>query len=118
MRIASTLPFLLALAACDQGGGPGAKPANAAGAAAADAGVPGLPTTLGAWRAEVMTGCIEGGRAAAPAGVPVEAQCACAVDREMAGRTLAELAAAEQTGANERSFEEALRDCSAGIPAR
>ena len=115
MRIASVTAFLLALAACDQN--PAAKTANAAAAPAAIVD-PGMPTSLAAWRAQVLTGCIEGGRATAPADVPVEAQCACAVDREMAGRTLAELAEAERTGANERGFEDSLRDCSAEIPAR
>jgi hypothetical protein len=117
LRIASATAFLFALAACGQNGGPAAKTANAAAAPAAIVD-PGLPTSLAAWRAEVLTGCIEGGRATAPADVPVEAQCACAVDREMAGRTLAELAEAERTGANERGFEDSLRDCSAEIPAR
>jgi hypothetical protein len=88
----------LALAACGQQGGNRAVPA------AADAG-------LAQWRADVLRGCIGGGRDAAGPGVPVERHCACAVERVSAGQTLAELEAAERSGEHQRRFTALLRQC-------
>jgi hypothetical protein len=94
--------LLVALAACTGG---------AAGndAAAADPG-------LAAWRRDVVRGCIGGGRERVrDPNVPVERHCACAADRVMAGRTLAQLEADERSGAHASIFTAALRRCIAEI---
>ncbi len=103
---------LLALSACGQAPDPGANGAVAANTAAAPAGDAGLAQ----WREDALRGCIGGGRERAAPNVPVEAHCACAVDREMAGKTLAELEAAERSGEYAPLFTAALRRCIAEIP--
>jgi hypothetical protein len=100
MRTAIAALLLLGVAACDRG----TAADEAAAPAAADAG-------LAQWRADVLRGCIGGGRDAAGPGVPVERHCACAVDRVMAGRTLAQLEAAERSGEHEQRFTALLRQC-------
>ena len=97
MRTWLTLLSIAALAGC------GRQAGNEA-VAASDAG-------LAQWRADVLRGCIGGGRDAAGPGVPVERHCACAVERVSAGRTLAELEAAERSGEYQPRFTALLRQC-------
>jgi hypothetical protein len=66
---------------------------------------------LAEWRADVLRGCIGGGRDAAGPGVPVERHCACAVERVSAGRTLAALEAEERSGDYQPRFTALLRQC-------
>ena len=104
--------FAVALAACGGSGQEAAAPSpgNAAAApAAADAG-------LAAFRAEWLVACVGGARDAAPPGAPVERHCACAIDRVMSGRSLAELEAERDSGAYAAPFQTEMRACIAEIP--
>ena len=85
----------------------GAKPAAAASQDQAG---------LARYREDVLRGCIGGGRDNAGPNVPVERQCACAVDRVMEGRSLAELEAEDVSGEHAERFTAALRQCIAEIP--
>ena len=87
--------------------------ANVAKPAAADSQV---PARLAQYREDVLRGCIGGGRDNAGPDVPVERHCACAVDRVMEGRSLAELEAEEVSGEHAERFTAALRQCIAEIP--
>jgi hypothetical protein len=62
-------------------------------------------------RAEWLPACIGGGRDAAPPGTPVERHCECAIDRTMAGRTLAELEAERRSGEYGARFQANMRAC-------
>jgi hypothetical protein len=102
MRRPWAAPLLAALAACTGG---------AAGndAVAADPG-------LALWRQDVLRGCVGGGRERVrDPNVPVERHCACAADRVMAGKTLAQLEADERSGDHAAIFTAALRRCIAEI---
>lgn len=111
MRVIPVFP-VLALAAC--GADPAPAPGNGANiaAVAAPAG-----RGLSEYREDALRGCIGGARDAAPPGTPVEAHCACAIDREMAGKTIEQLEVDELSGAHAPSFSAHLRDC-AGLPQR
>ena len=74
-------------------------------------------TRLAEYRDDALRGCIGGGRERAGPNVPVERHCACAVDRVMEGRTLAELEAEEASGEYAARFTAAMRQCIAEIPA-
>jgi len=74
------------------------------------------PAGLAQYREDVLRGCIGGGRDEAGADVPVERHCACAVDRVMEGRTMAELEAEEVSGEYAPRFTAAMRQCIAEIP--
>lgn len=123
MRLTTALTLLAALAGC---GGSGPQPGNAAtarpavNAAAAPDPAPAANRSaaagdeasgLAGYREVSLRGCIGGARDAAPAGTPVEQQCACAVDRMMAGRTLAQLEAEERSGEHDRRFQSTLGAC-------
>lgn len=96
----AALLLLMALAAC--GKAPGADN---------NASLPADPA-LAQWRTDTLRGCIGGARDTVhDPSVPVERHCACAVDRIMAGRTLAQLQADEQSGAHDEIFSGALRQC-------
>jgi hypothetical protein len=118
LRLAPGLIMLAALAGC----GSGQKAGNAANAAApansAAAPAPGTPAApvdevrgLAEFREDVLRGCIAGGRETAAPGVPVERHCACAVERTMAGKTLAELQADERAPDYDSRFQGAIRAC-------
>lgn len=113
MRTLLSALLLAALAACGQAPDPATNNAATVNAAAA----PALPAGLAQWREDVLRGCIGGGRESAGPNVPVEAHCACAVDRNMAGRSLAELEAEERSGEHAERFTAALRQCIAEIPS-
>jgi hypothetical protein len=70
---------------------------------------------LSQWREDVVRGCVGGARESVGPEVPVEQHCACAADREMAGKTLAQLEAAEMSGDHGPVFQAALRACIAEI---
>lgn len=112
MRIVPILLLATALAAC------GPKAADGAGNAAKPAAAtsPTDAVALAQWREDSLRGCIGGARdrVSDPA-VPVERHCACAVDREMAGKSMAELEEAERSGAHETLFPAMLRQCIAEI---
>ena len=116
--IAFAFASMAVLAACE----PAAVGGNEAGnnveadAAKPTAAAPQDPAGLARYREDVLRGCIGGGRDNAGANVPVERQCACAVDRVMAGRSLAELEAEERSGEHAERFTAALRQCIAEIP--
>lgn len=100
------------LAAC------GTEPATApAGNEAKPAAQPAMATASGDRRGlaerreDYLRGCIGGGRDVAGPNVPVEAHCACAVDRLMAGRTAADLDAEQGTEAYANRFRTTMRQC-------
>lgn len=64
-----------------------------------------------------LEACIGGGRDAAPPGTPVDRHCACAIDRVMAGKTLEELEADQQSGAYRSRFSAEMRACIREIPS-
>ena len=117
---AFTLASIAVLAACGPAAVEGnqaadnngleANAAKPAGAGSQD------PAGLARYREDVLRGCIGGGRDNAGPNVPVERQCACAVDRVMEGRSLAELEAEEVSGEHAERFTAALRQCIAEIP--
>jgi hypothetical protein len=119
MRSMFVLPLLLA--ACAVG-----TPANnqtAAPAVPAAFNSVGNVTTgdeaagLAAFRAQWLEACIGGARDAAPPGTPVERHCGCAIERMMAGRTLAELEADQASGAYRAPFQAEMRRCIREIPS-
>lgn len=112
MRILLSALSFAALAACGQASDSGANDAGAHIPAA-----PALQAELAQWREDVLRGCIGGGREQAGPNVPVDAHCTCAVDRYMAGKTLAELEAAELSGEHAERFTASLRQCIAEIPS-
>jgi len=102
MRTLCVAFLLAALAACTQSSG-------AAGDAPADSG-------LARWREDVVRGCIGGARdSVRDPNVPIDRHCACAADKVMAGKTLAELEADERSGTHDAIFTAALRQCIAEI---
>lgn len=117
MRIAFAIFLAAALAACGPKAGDAgnaaatAKPTTAATPAnAADA------TALAQWREDSLRGCIGGARdRVSDPDVPVERHCACAVDREMAGKSYAQLEEEERSGVHETLFPALLRQCIAEI---
>jgi len=115
MRSLAPAVALALLAACGGGADPAANRAEA-GAPLSNAVVVDERAGLAAWREDVLRGCIGGGRERAGPGVPVEAQCTCAVDREMAGKTLAELETTERSGAHGPAFAALLRQCIVELP--
>lgn len=72
---------------------------------------------LAAYRAEWLEACVGGARDAAPPGTPVERHCGCAIERMMAGRTLAELEADRESGAYRAPFQAEMRRCIREIPS-
>ena len=115
-----TLAWIAALAACGPAAVDGNQEADRNGSEAnaakpASTAAPD-PAGLARYREDVLRGCIGGGRDNARANVPVERHCACAVDRVMAGRSLAELEADESSGEHAERFTAALRQCIAEIP--
>lgn len=66
---------------------------------------------LAAFRAQWLEACIGGARDAAPPGTPVERHCACAIDRMMAGKTLAQLEADQASGAYRDPYQAEMRRC-------
>ena len=88
-----------------------APASNAAGNVAAEA-----AAGLAAFRAEWLEACIGGARDAAPEGAPVERHCACAIDRMMAGKSLAQLEADRDSGAYREPYQAEMRRCIREIP--
>ena len=119
--------MLLALAACGSAGSNDQAAGNAAGAneaaPAAGAKPDGAPAPatgdeaagLAQLRAEWLPACIGGARDSAPAGAPVERHCECAIDRTIAGHTLAELQVQRRTGEYGPRFSANMRACIAEI---
>lgn len=116
-------PLLLALVACnaqtagnDQGAA--ARGAgNEALAAPTPAAIGNEAAGLADFRAQWLEACVGGARDAAPPGTPVERHCGCAIDRVMAGKTLAELEADQQSGAYRSRFQSEMRACIREIPS-
>ena len=119
----SAVPLLLALAACTApttannqaatapaGNDALAVPAPATGTGNEAAG-------LADFRAQWLEACVGGARDAAPPGTPVERHCGCAIDRVMAGKTLAELEAERDSGAYRSRFQSEMRACIREIPS-
>jgi hypothetical protein len=106
IRIAwGLLPLILLVACNHEPGGNAAAVGAPAPDVTRDAG-------LAQWRADTLRGCIGGARdTVTDPNVPVERHCACAVDREMAGKTLAQLEDDERSGAHEENFPALLRQC-------
>jgi hypothetical protein len=115
MRIVLLLALAAALAACGAKGSNAGK--NQADAAApVTAASPADAAQLAQWREDSVRGCIGGARdRVRDPSVPVERHCACAVDREMAGKSLAQLEEEERSGAHETIFPAMLRQCIAEI---
>lgn len=111
MRIVLILALAATLSAC------GGKARDAGkNQAAAIATSPADAVQLAQWREDSVRGCIGGARdRVRDPDVPVERHCACAVDREMAGKSLAVLEAEERSGAHETIFPAMLRLCIAEI---
>ena len=115
-----TVASIAMLAAC----GPAAVEGNQAAdrnGAAANVAKPAAeaasdPARLAEYREDSLRGCIGGGRDRAGPNVPVEQHCACAVDRVMEGRSMAELEAEEASGEYAPRFTTAMRQCIAEIP--
>ena len=122
MRLPITLVLLAMLAAC----GAANNANNMAAAPAANASAeapkpePGGGNTLSAadeaagiarLREEWLLACIGGGRDAAPPGTPVQRHCACALDRTLAGRTVAELEEERRSGEYGPRFQRHMRAC-------
>lgn len=74
-------------------------------------------SALAAFRAEWLEACIGGARDAAPPGAPVERHCGCAIDRMMAGKTLAQLEADRDSGAYRDPYQAEMRRCIREIPS-
>ena len=124
-RLATALIFVTALAACNSsrpqangaaaagtGGNAAAAPAPAAPASSPAPAVPAADAGLLAeFRAQTLSGCLEGAREVAADGMPVERYCGCAVDRVMAGRSYAQLAAEQGNGAFERRLSGEIEAC-------
>lgn len=120
LRLTTGLALFAALAGCGSGQKAGnapnaAAPANItaapAPAPAANAVAGDEASGLAAYREDVLRGCIAGGRETAAPGTPVERHCACAVERTMAGRTLAQLQADERAPDYETRFQGAITAC-------
>lgn len=113
MRILVAFTASIALAAC------GASPETNNASTNAPTNLTTPPTdetaALARWREDVVRGCVGGARESVGPEVPVEQHCACAADREMAGKTLAQLEAAEMSGDHGPVFQAALRACIAEI---
>ena len=121
MRPHIALLLLAALAAC--GSPPAANTMSAAPAenGAAEAPKPGdggnalsaadEAAGIARLRAEWLPACIGGARDAAPPGTPVERHCACALDRTLAGRTVAGLEEERRTGEYGPRFQRHMRAC-------
>lgn len=117
--IALLLPFAPLTACAAPGGGNNAQasapaagaPANAAGPASGSE-----TAALARFRAEWLEACIGGARDAAPPGTPVERHCACAIDRQMTGKSLAQLEEEQASGAYRAPFQTEMRRCIREIP--
>lgn len=113
MRILIVFAASAVLAAC----GPSSETRNTATSSPANLTTP--PASESAararWREDVVRGCVGGARETVGAEVPVEQHCTCAADREMAGKTLAQLEATEMSGDHGPAFQAALRGCIAEI---
>jgi len=72
---------------------------------------PGSAEELVQWRADMLRGCIGGGRDRAGPDVPVERHCECAIDRLTEGRTLARMREEQLTGEHGRRFSALMRQC-------
>ena len=108
---ALTALFAVALAACGGSGQEAAAPSPVNAVAPQPSGDAGLA----AFRAEWLAACVGGARDAAPPGAPIERHCACAIDRVMVGRSLAELEAERDSGAYAAPFQAEMRACIAEI---
>lgn len=119
MRIILTgLTAAVTLAACsaqpaanNQAAAP-APVSNAAGHAVGDE-----ASGLAAFRVEWLEACVGGARDAAPEGAPVERHCGCAIDRMMAGKSLAQLEADRASGAYREPYQAEMRRCIREIPS-
>lgn len=116
MRLFFALPLLLAACtgqtgANNQAAAPAANVANAAAPAGDEA------AGLAAFRAQWLEACVGGARDAAPPGTPVERHCGCAIDRMMAGKTLAQLEADQASGAYRDPYQAEMRRCIREIPS-
>lgn len=107
MRIFLATASLALLAACGGGGannstgnGAGSTADNAAQPAPAPKGAAAAPAApgLAAYRADAIRACSGDVRRAVPAEADVAALCSCAVERQMRGRTLAELSRGGRSG--------------------
>ncbi len=119
MRRFFAFAMLGLLAACGAGTGgnnhatPEPGPAlNSAGDVAGDE-----AAGLAAFRAQWMEACVGGARDAAPPGTPVERHCGCAIERTMAGKTLAQLEAEQESGVYRAPFQAEMRRCIREIPS-
>lgn len=121
MRAPITLLLLAALAAC---GSPAPTNNSSAATVANVSGEAPKPETGGntlsaadeaagiaRLRETWLPACIGGGRDAAPPGTPVERHCACALDRTLAGRTVAELEEERRSGDYGPRFQRHMRAC-------
>lgn len=115
MRRFLALPLLLA--ACTAQPGANNQAATAAPASNASNAAAGTADGLAAFRAQWLESCIGGARDAAPPGAPVERHCACAIDRTMAGKTLEQLEAEQDSGAYRAPFQTEMRRCIREIPS-
>lgn len=81
--------------------------------AAGNMAAPGTDAELAQWRADILRGCIGGGRdrVGPDPDVPVERHCECAVERVSAGKTAAQMREEELSGAYEPEFRAAMRAC-------
>jgi hypothetical protein len=114
MRRILVAALLGAAAACGPGPG-GAATMVAAEGANNQAGPerPSAEAELAAWREDLVRRCAGAIRDLSGANpmVPAEGQCRCTADRLMAGKTPAELQAAERTDAHGDAFAAALQQC-------
>jgi hypothetical protein len=113
MRTIVTILSAVSLAACTAapGGNNAAAPAPVANAANAAVPADDEAAGLARVRSEWLEACIGGGRDAAPPGTPVDRHCACAIDRVMAGKTLAEVREERASGAYRARFSAEMRAC-------
>ena len=119
MRRPSVLALSIMLAACSAqpGGNNAAAPAPVANAANAAVPADDEAAGLARVRSEWLEACIGGGRDAAPPGAPVDRHCACAIDRVMAGKTLADVQEERASGAYRARFSAEMRACIRAIPS-
>lgn len=118
MRIILTGLAVSSLAACS--GQPAASNQAAAPAPMLNASTnasDGEAAGLARFRSEWLEACVGGARDAAPPGAPVERHCACAIDRMMAGKTLAQLEADQASGAYRDPYQAEMRRCIREIPS-
>ncbi len=109
MRMVPAILLAAALTACDRRRAAVAMPPTPAKPTAG----PADAAQLAQWREDSLRGCIGGARdRVRDPDVPVERHCACAVDREMAGKSLAALEEEERSGAHETIFRRCCANAS------